>query len=144
MERKNYLLEDLSNEEKKYLKKIIITTKYKYIQKNYDYINFKLVELNEEIQDTDDDIVVSVFEKCKKELHSAEKFQDTLENSILYKYVKALSLRERTVLFYLFWEGKNISEIARIMEIDRKTARKIRDESLKKLAKTMMGGNENV
>ena len=41
MEKKNYLLKGLSNEEKVYLKRIVMTAKNKYIEKNYNYINKK-------------------------------------------------------------------------------------------------------
>ncbi len=39
MERKDYLLEELSKEEKSYLKRIVMTAKNKYFEKNYNYIN---------------------------------------------------------------------------------------------------------
>ena len=41
MERKNYLLERLSKEEKSYLKKMIVNVRRKYIRDNYDYLNSK-------------------------------------------------------------------------------------------------------
>ena len=42
MERKNYLYEELSKEERGYLKKIVTNTRKKYIKDNYNYINNKL------------------------------------------------------------------------------------------------------
>ena len=39
MERKNYLQEELSKEEKSYLKKLIINVRKKYIKNNYEYLN---------------------------------------------------------------------------------------------------------
>lgn len=39
MERKDYLVEELSKEEKLYLKRIVMTAKNKYFEKNYNYIN---------------------------------------------------------------------------------------------------------
>lgn len=41
MGRKNYLVEDLSKEEKSYLRKMIINVRRKYIKDNYDYLNKK-------------------------------------------------------------------------------------------------------
>ena len=41
MERKNYLQEELSKEEKSYLKKLIINVRKKYIKNNYEYLNSK-------------------------------------------------------------------------------------------------------
>ena len=49
MERKNYLVEDLSNEEKAYLKRIIMTARNKYVKRNYDYINNTYIILDDEI-----------------------------------------------------------------------------------------------
>lgn len=144
MERKNYLVEKLSKKEKTYLEKIVTSARNMYYRKNCDYITNETSELNEEIGESEDLIFDAVFEKCQKELKSAEKFQETLQNSILYKYVKALSLRERTVLFYLFWEKKKINEIASIMGVNRKTVGRIRDRGIEKLAKNMIGGNDNV
>ena len=39
MERKDYLVEELSKEEKLYLKRIVMTAKNKYFERNYNYIN---------------------------------------------------------------------------------------------------------
>ena len=41
MERKNYLQEELSKEEKAYLKKLILNVRRKYIKVNYEYLNNK-------------------------------------------------------------------------------------------------------
>ena len=41
MERKNYLQEELSKEEKSYLKKLIINVRKKYIKNNYECLNSK-------------------------------------------------------------------------------------------------------
>ena len=41
MERKNYLQEELSKEEKSYLKKLIINVRKKYIKNNYEYLTTK-------------------------------------------------------------------------------------------------------
>ena len=41
MERKDYLSEKLSNEEKLYLKTLIINVRKKYIRTNYKFINSK-------------------------------------------------------------------------------------------------------
>ena len=46
MERKNYLQEELSKEEKSYLKKLIINVRKKYIKNNYEYLNSKEINLD--------------------------------------------------------------------------------------------------
>ena len=102
MKRKDYLLEKLSKEEKLYLKRIVMTARNKYIEKNYDYINntdmligdFDLIE-GESVLDV-------VLQKCQDEVDSALEFEKTLSNPNLYNIVKTLSLREKEVLFYLY------------------------------------------
>ena len=43
MERKDYLVEELSTQEKLYLKKIVMTGRNKFIEKNYEYINNSII-----------------------------------------------------------------------------------------------------
>ena len=45
MERKDYLAEELSKEEKKYLKILILNVRRKYIRDNYNYINNNVIDL---------------------------------------------------------------------------------------------------
>ncbi len=144
MEKKNYLKEELSKEEKLYLKKIVMTAKNKYIKRNYQYIN-SVINLSENVVKTEDSIIDDVIENCVKEVKSAEEFERTLSNSLLYKYVKALTLREKEVLFYIFWQKKHLKDIARIMGIHRITVERIRNRALSKIAEKMLnGGNKNV
>ena len=142
MKRKDYLLEKLSKEEKLYLKRIVMTARNKYIEKNYDYINntdmligdFDLIE-GESVLDV-------VLQKCQDEVDSALEFEKTLSNPNLYNIVKTLSLREKEVLFYLYKKQKSINEIAEIMNVDRKTIRKYRDRAQAKIIdKLVNGGN---
>ena len=142
MKRKDYLLEKLSKEEKLYLKRIVMTARNKYIEKNYDYINntdmligdFDLIE-GESVLDV-------VLQKCQDEVDSALEFEKTLSNPNLYNIVKTLSLREKEVLFYLYKKQKSINEIAEIMNVDRKTIRKYRDKAQTKIInKLVNGGN---
>lgn len=144
MEKKDYLVEELSKEEKLYLKRIVMTAKNKYVEKNYQYINNADLSLNEEIIEIEngESFLESVFEKCLKEVKSAEKFDKTLSNPKLRKYIGALSLKEKEVLFYLYWEEKEINEVAKIMNMYRGTIRKIRDNTLSKIAKKIINGGD--
>ena len=136
MERKDYLVEELSKEEKLYLKRIVMTAKNKYFEKNYNYINNTSMFVDEIVSAGEE----SVLEKCQEEVKSAREFEKTLSNPSLYNIVKALSLREKEVLFYLYKKQKSINETAVIMGLDRKTIRKYRDEAHRKIAEKLING----
>jgi len=142
MKRKNYLVEELSQAEKSYLKRIVMTARNKYIERNYDYINNTNMLIEECIVDREDSVLDAVLQKCQEEVVSAVEFEKTLSNPILYNVVKALSLREKEVLFYLYKKGKTINEITKIMNLDRKTVRKIRNIAQDKIAKKIIKGED--
>ena len=145
MERKDYLLEELSKEEKLYLKRIVITAKNKYFERNYNYINNTSVFVDGIVSAGEESVLDAVLEKCQEEVKSAREFEKTLSNPSLYNIVKVLSLREKEVLFYLYKKQKNINETAVIMGLDRKTIRKYRDEAHRKIAEKLInGGMQNV
>lgn len=140
MKGKDYLKEELSKEEKVYLKKIVRTARYNFIEKLNRDGNEYTVELNEKIIFDKESIVTDVLENCIKELESAISFEETLSNPLLYKYVKQLSAREKKIIFYLFWQNKQINEVAEIMKINRKTVRENRDKALAKIGEKLIKG----
>ena len=140
MERKDYLVEELSKEEKLYLKRIVMTAKNKYFERNYNYINNTSVLVDGIVSAGEESVLDAVLEKCQEEVKSAREFEKTLSNPSLYNIVKALSLREKEVLFYLYKKQKNINETAVIMGLDRKTIRKYRDEAHRKIAEKLING----
>lgn len=140
MERKDYLLEDLSKEEKIYLKRIVMTARNKYIEKNNNYINNTNMLIDEVIVAEENSVLDAVLEKCQEEIDSAIEFEKTFSNLSLYNIVKALSLREKEVLFYLYKKQKSINETAAIMHLDRKTIRKYRDEAQAKIIEKLING----
>lgn len=140
MERKNYLNEELSKEEKLYLKRIVMTAKNKYFEKNSNYINNTNMFIDEIVSKTEEAVLDSVLQKCQEEVDSAIEFEKTLSNLTLYNIVKALSLREKEVLFYLYKQQKSMNETAEIMNLDRKTVRKYRDKAQGKIIKKLLNG----
>lgn len=140
MERKDYLVEELSKEEKLYLKRIVMTAKNKYFERNYNYINNTSVFVDGIVSAGEESVLDAVLEKCQEEVKSAREFEKTLSNPSLYNIVKALSLREKEVLFYLYKKQKNINETDVIMGLDRKTIRKYRDEAHRKIAEKLING----
>ena len=141
MERKDYLVEELSKEEKSYLKRIVMTAKNKYIERNRGYINNVDIILADENLPSTDSVLESVLQKFQEEVTSAVEFEKTLSNSYLYNIVKTLSLREKEVLFYLYKKQKSINEISIIMHMDRTTIWRIRDKAQKKIAKKLVKGD---
>lgn len=140
MERKDYLLEELSKEEKLYLKRIVMTAKNKYFERNYNYINNTSMFVDGIVSAEEESVLDAVLEKCQEEVKSAREFEKTLSNPSLYNIVKALSLREKEVLFYLYKKQKSMNETAVIMGLDRKTIRKYRDEAHRKIAEKLING----
>lgn len=120
MERKNYLLEELSKEENMYLKKIVTTTRINYMKKNYDFIN-KTMQLNKNIIDESSDVYDIVVSKLENEYNNVFKFDKMFFNYELYKIVNALSFEEKMVLFLLYSKNKNIREVAQILGVDKNT-----------------------
>ncbi len=144
MERKDYLQEELSKEEKSYLKKLILNVRRKYIKDNYEYLNSKDVNW-----DTFEDMECSslfdtVLNKCVDELKSAIEFERLFCDEKLYNITKALSVKEKMVLFALYKEGKSIKQIANEMNVERTTIWRIKNKAQEKITKNLLGGNYNV
>ena len=144
MERKNYLVELLSKEEKSYLKKIIINTRKKYIRDNYNYINNTHVQLYNCANFEAESVLDEVLNKCEKEIKSAMEFEKVMSDKKLYNVVKALSFEEKMVLFLLYKENKTMNQIALEMKKDRTSIWRIRNKALNKIVRSLIGGEKNV
>ena len=144
MGRKNYLVEDLSKEEKSYLRKMIINVRRKYIKDNYDYLNKKDINWDSCANMESESLYEAVLNKCVDELQSALEFERLFCNEKLYNIAKALSLKEKMVLFSLYKEKKSINQIASEMNLERTTIWRIKNKAQEKIIKNLLGGNENV
>ena len=140
MERKNYLIEELSEDEKSYLKRIIINERKRYIRDNYNYINSRNVNIYELINVEADSVLEAVINQCEKEIESAVEFEKVFSSDKLYYGIKALSVKEKIVLFSLYKQNKTINQIAKEMQIGRTTAWRIKTTALDKLMKYLIGG----
>jgi DNA-directed RNA polymerase specialized sigma subunit len=140
MERKDYLVEELSTQEKLYLKKIVMTGRNKFIEKNYEYINNSIILIDHAVLVEEDSILESVLQRCQEEVDSAREFDRALSNPALSNIVKALSLKEREVLFYLYKEKKSINETSEKMKISTRTVSRLRDKALDKIAEQLVKG----
>ena len=140
MGRKDYLVEELTKEEKLYLKRIVMTAKNKYFEKNSNYINCSNMLIDDITLISEESVLDAVLQKCQEEVESAVEFEKTLSDPKLYNIVKALSLKEKEVLFYLYKKQKSMNDIAEIMNLDRKTVRKYRDNAQNKIVKKLING----
>lgn len=140
MERKNYLLEGLSKEEKVYLKKMILNVRRRYIKDNYDYLNSKDINWDNCADIESESLFEAVLNKCVDELESALEFEKLFCNEKLYNSVKALSLKEKIVLFSLYKERKSVNQIATEMDLQRSTIWRIKNRAQDKILKNLLGG----
>lgn len=144
MERKNYLVEELSQDEKSYLKRTIINERKRYIRDNYNYINSKNANIYDLINVETESVLEAVINKCEEEVKSAVEFEKVISSDRLYYGIKALSLREKIVLFSLYKEHKEINQIAKEINIGRTTAWRIKNTALDKLMQYLIGGKQDV
>lgn len=144
MKKKDYLVECLSKEEKKYLKLIIINTRNKYIRDNYEQINNKNIDLYDCINVEGESVLDVVVKKCEEEIKSAIEFEKVISNEKLYNIIKALSFNEKMVLFLLYKKGESINQISKEMHMDRTTIWRLKSRVLDKIMKKLLGGIENV
>jgi DNA-directed RNA polymerase specialized sigma subunit len=144
MERKNYLQEELSKEEKAYLKKLILNVRRKYIKVNYEYLNNKDINWESCADIESSTVFDTVLNKCVDELKSALELERLFCDEKLYNITKALSLKEKIVLFSLYKEGKSVNQIAKEMNVERTTIWRIKNKAQEKITKSLIGGNENV
>ena len=144
MGRKNYLVEELTKEEKLYLKLIILTARKRYIRDNYYEINSTHINFDKLEDYEAESVLDSVIDKCENEVKSVVEFEKNISNTRLYNAIKALSLKEKMVLFYIYKENKNSNQIALEMKIGRTTLWRIKNKALDKIMKIVIGGGENV
>ena len=139
MERKDYLKQELSKEEKIYLKTLIVNVRNRYIRKNYKFINNMFVEYSEMKITDSESLLDTILYKFERELKSASEFEKIIyNNDKLYKIIGALSEKEKTMLFYLYYEEKEIKEVSKIMNISLATAYRRKEQLLNKIIKRLL------
>lgn len=142
MERKNYLIEKLSNEEKLYLKRLVTNERERYLKVNYKHFNN--IELEACINTEADSILEVVINQCEEAIESAVEFEKIISNEKLYSIVKELPLKEKMLLFSLYKENKTINQIALEMGVERTTVWRSKNNVLNKLMQSLLGGNLDV
>ena len=144
MERKDYLAEELSKEEKKYLKILILNVRRKYIRDNYNYINNNDIDLYYCVNVETESVLDIVIKKCEKEIKSACEFEQLISNDKLKNSLKALSLKERIVLFCLYKKEMSVNETAKETRMDRTSVWRVKNRAIDKIMKNILGGEKDV
>lgn len=158
MERKDYLYENLTEEEKKYIRGIIWKSARKCRRDNYkrnqlestsifdENIDQRLLMVEDEYSFLDR-ILVSNYSKAELELkpytfEEQKNIVKALDNiaheSDLYIYIEQLTFKEKLVVFLLYIKGYQVNEVAQLLNISRKTVN-YRDNCVKEKIKIMKG-----
>lgn len=145
MERKDYLKEELSTKEKNYIYTIILNERYSFLRDNYAELTTSYTDVYDcNIEgDNESSVLDAVISKCELEITSAIEFQNVIGDKRLYNIVKALSLKEKMVLFYLLKENKTAQQTANLMNINKATVYRIKDKVIDKILKSLLGGASN-
>lgn len=130
MERKDYLKEELSKEEKSILKVIIKNTRVDYFRKNKHILEES--ELKEELLYSNDKMEKDLENKLDKEFQ-ADKFENIFSDESLSKFAKALTYNEKLVLSLYYIENKSDEQIGKILFMTRSAANKKRHRAIEKL-----------
>lgn len=139
MKRKNYLEEELTKEEKAYLKKTVESARKLYLKKNLEYIKLTKINLDDSIIAEQDSVLDIVIKKSESELNSAIEFEKEFSDPRLYKFIKALSYKEKMMLFALYKENKSIRCIAKENNIDKNTVKRRKDKLISVIEKILRG-----
>ena len=142
-----YTVYKLSKNEKSYLRQIVINIRNEYLRKN------KYIFIESEIDDVDEKLLISIenieinFEIKSERDICAPEIEKVFQDKNMFNVVKALTLREKLVLFSYYFEKKTDAATGKALNINGDTARKIRIRALEKIKKEyrrMKGSNENV
>lgn len=156
MERKNYLYEELTEEEKKYIRGIIWKSARKCRRDNYKRNKIESVSIFDENLDQRvlmvedeysfiDRILSSKYAKSEIELKpytisEQKNIVNTLDNianeSGIRIYIEQLTFKEKLVVFLLYIKGYKINEVAELLNISRKTVY-YRETCIKEKIKTI-------
>lgn len=137
----------LSKNEKSYLRQIVINTRNEYLRNN------KYIFIESEMNDVDEKLLISIenveinFEIKSERDICAPEIEKVFKDKNMFNIVKALTLREKLVLFSYYFEKKTDAATGKALNINGDTARKIRVRALDKIKKNykkMKGNDKNV
>ena len=162
MERKNYLIEDLTENEEQYIRGIIWNNARKCVRDNYkrnqvertsifdEKIDEKLLMIEDDYNFIDRILVsksvgnnyVLVPYSKKEQGDIVAILEDIAHEAGLDFYIKQLTFKEKLVAFLLYEENYRVGEVAKLLNISRKTV-KYRDNCIKEKVKIVKGKIKN-
>lgn len=135
----------LNNREKAYLRGIVINTRNEYLKKEiYEKYEEIGIEENFEQISYDENCINDIIEQLSNENIVSFNIEKVFTNVKIMKIVRALTLREKLVLFSYYFENKTDKAIGTAIHISTEGARIIRKNALKKIKERYLGGNSNV
>ena len=142
-----YTVYELSKEEKTYLRQIVINTRNKYFRKNkYIFIENNIADADEKFLISIENVEINFEIKSERDI-CAPNIEKVFKDENMFNIVKALTLREKLVLFSYYFEKKTDAATAKALNNNGDTARKITIRALEKIKKEyrrMKGSNEDV
>ena len=142
-----YTVYELSKEEKTYLRQIVINTRNKYFRKNkYIFIENNIEAADEKFLISIENVEINFEIKSERDI-CAPNIEKVFKDENMFNIVKALTLREKLVLFSYYFEKKTDAAIGNALNINGDTARKIRIRALEKIKnkyKKLKGSNKDV
>ena len=142
-----YTVYELSRREKSYLRQIVINTRNKYFRKNkYIFIENNIEAADEKFLISIENVEINFEIKSERDI-CAPNIEKVFKDENMFNIVKALTLREKLVLFSYYFEKKTDAAIGNALNINGDTARKIRVRALEKIKnkyKKLKGNEEDV
>lgn len=134
----------LNNKEKAALITIARRTRIDYLKSNhYTYLEDDIDMFDENIFVSEENIENYCEAKCDKEI-CAYEIEKIFSDSLLLKSSKALTYKEKLVLFSYYMEEKSTDKrVGEIMNMKGDTVRKIRKRALEKIKKEYLKLKEN-
>ena len=126
---------ELSEREKGVILGIILNTRNDYLKK-HKYVKIQCVELDDaKIITTEKEIEKLVDKLCNK-IMSATELGNLFENKNIKDIVeRALTLKQKSVLFSYYYEGKRDKQLGKELKIKEDTIRKMRNRAIDKIRK---------
>ena len=127
----------LTEKEKGIILGIILNTRNDYLKKN-KYSKIKYVNLESVAIITANDRVEDDVERILDSIVSSPNLENLFTNIKIKRIIeKALTKKDKSVLFLYYCKNKTDKETANILKIKEDTARKIRNRAIEKIRRMM-------
>lgn len=126
---------ELSEREKGVILGIVLNTRNDFLKKN-KYVKIQYVELDDAKLITTEQEVEELVDKLCNKILSASELGNLFENKNIKDIVeKALTLKQKSVLFSYYHENKIDKEVGKELKTKEDTIRKMRNRAIDKIRK---------